>query len=159
MQAAEWITIFKKMPEEYQELLMLSTNNGTEFAVQQFLRMDETFILVRGRLGGTTDANRIFVIPYDYLSFAYFNRPVSDERLAHVFGELLQSTAGERRHTVGESPPAEGDETTPAELAPELPQIDTATLQPQLRPAAAAPRSVAASLRERLLRSRGGPRQ
>ncbi len=160
MQASDWIALFKKMPDEYQELMMLVTNTGVELAVQQFLRLDDTQLLLRGRLGGTTDANRIFLVPYDYLSFVYFVRPISNAKLTAVFGELIEHVVAPKDY---EAEAVEEQPTPQIDIA-DLPQIDVASLQPQARPAAApaapatAPRSVAASLRERLLRARGGPR-
>jgi hypothetical protein len=163
MQAAEWSELFAKFPAEYQEILMLATNNGVELAVQQILRMDENYVLIRGRLGGTTDANRIFVVPYHYLSFVYFTQPVSNERLKPVFGDLrgdaLEPT-GREHEALDEVETQEVASRPEPEPEGDLPKIDVSTLQPQVRPAASGPKSVAASLRERLLRTKGGgPRQ
>jgi hypothetical protein len=164
MQVADWVALFRKFPVEYQELLMLATNNGIELAVQQVLQLNDTFILIRGRLGGTTDMDRIFMVPYDYLSFVYFTRPVSNEKLRPVFGELLAVGAGGveavSHETLSEVPAVDVATEPTGEDERDIPMIDPTTLQPQARPQqAVAPKSVAASLRERLLRSRGtGPR-
>lgn len=162
MQAAEWADLFRKFPPEYQELLMLATNNGIELAVQQILRMEDTYLLIRGRLGGTTDGNRIFMVPYEYLSFVYFTRPVSNDRLKSIFGDLLTGSlepAAQDLKALAEVEAQDVQVQPEAEEAGDMPQIDVSTLQPQVRPIGTGPKSVAASLRERLLRSRGtGPR-
>ena len=140
---------------------MLATNNGVELAVQQILRMDDTHLVIRGRLGGTTDANRIFMVPYVYLSFCYFTLPVSNERLKPVFGDLLADDAFEAvpqdHQALADVETQEVESAPVVDIAGDMPKIDVSTLQPQVRPATG-PKSVAASLHERLLRTRG-PRQ
>ncbi len=89
MRAQEWIELLKKIPVEYHEQLLVATTQGVEISFQQLLQITEHYVLVRGRLGGTTDAGKIFCLPYDRLLYLVLTRPVSDARLAELFGPLL----------------------------------------------------------------------
>jgi hypothetical protein len=52
-----------------------------EIAVEGVARIEQDVILVRGRVAGTADARRVFILPYDRLSSVYVNRPVALEEV------------------------------------------------------------------------------
>ncbi len=138
MRAEDWIELLKKIPVEDHETLTAATTLGVEIAFQQVLQVNEQFVLVRGRLGGTTDAGRVFCIPWDRLLYLCLTRPMTDMRLAELFGPLL-------------SPPR-------PDLLAAATQPEAAMLQPEPTPVTPMPveqatpfkPGAAATLRERL---------
>ncbi len=88
MNARTWISLFRHIPPEKQSQFTLITSNGTEMTVASFIRIEEEFVLVKGRLSGSQDAGRVFFIPYAMIdSFSYTN-PVRDSEVDELFGTL-----------------------------------------------------------------------
>lgn len=85
MQADLWKAILRRIPGEHTDNLMMMTAQGTEINVQALLRMEEDFMVLRGRLAGSTDAGRIFILPYEHLDHMGFQKPLSDVQLQAVF--------------------------------------------------------------------------
>lgn len=59
-----WEALLKHIPPEQHNKYMLLTANGTEIAVQSFLRIEQELVVLKGRLAGSQDQGRIFFIPY-----------------------------------------------------------------------------------------------
>src|SRR5262249_53533130 len=55
MQSRTWISLLNRIPQELQDFLVLVTSIGTEISIQSILRIEEEYIVLRGRLAGTTD--------------------------------------------------------------------------------------------------------
>lgn len=89
MMDKDWVEFFKAIPEQEHELLMVSLKNGAEVAFQRIMKYMDKIMVVRGRLGGTDDADRIFCIPYEHIDLAFFTRPQSDQVVQDMFGELI----------------------------------------------------------------------
>jgi hypothetical protein len=127
MQSAAWVPLLKLVPPELQDNLNLVTTAQREIAVQWFAQFADDYLVLRGRLGGTTDQDRVFVVPYDQICYLGFSRPVKDEVLQRIFGELLPPpvpvAAAPPPRPVEEVPqPAAAPEPTPPpapEVAPE----------------------------------------
>ena len=83
---ASWATLLRQIPEEQHNQLMLRTANGTEISVQNFLRIDYEFAIFKGRLAGSQDAGRLFILPYSNLDYLGINRFVKDEEYTEIFG-------------------------------------------------------------------------
>lgn len=66
---------------------MLLTSIGTELAVQGVLRMEENYLVLRGRMAGTTDSGRIFFVPYDQINYIGFIKPVKEKEIFAMYGE------------------------------------------------------------------------
>src|SRR4051812_45347760 len=76
-----WPTIFRSFrPEDY-KFLVVSTNNGLEVAVQEITRVEDALVIIRGRIAGTPDSGRLFLLPYAQLSSVYVNRVVRMEEI------------------------------------------------------------------------------
>jgi hypothetical protein len=117
--------------------MLLGISNGSEIAVQDFLRIDDDFLLARGRFGGTNDMGWVFCLPYDQLTFFTFTRSIDEQLLRSIFGELL--------HSLTESAITEGH--TPAEQ-PAITEPSVGVSEPKAGPQE---KAGASSLRERLL--------
>jgi hypothetical protein len=86
MQADLWKALLRRVPAEQMDNLVLMTAQGTEINVQAVLRMEEHWMVLRGRLAGSNDGGRIFCLPYEHIDHAGFQRPLSDEQLQAIFG-------------------------------------------------------------------------
>jgi hypothetical protein len=117
MQADLWKALLRRIPEEHADNLMLMTAQGTEINVQMILRMEEDVVILRGRLSGTSDAGRIFMVPYEHLDHIGFQRPMTDAQLQAALG--ITVTAATRPAPAAETaPPPAAPEAAPAAPAP-----------------------------------------
>jgi len=76
-----WPTIFRSFRPEDHRFLVVSTNNGLEVAVQEIVRVEDALAIIRGRIAGTADSGRLFLLPYAQLSSVYVNRVVRMEEV------------------------------------------------------------------------------
>ena len=83
---ASWATLLRQIPEDQHNQLMLRTANGTEITIQNFLRIDFEFVIFKGRLAGSQDAGRLFILPYSNFDYLGINRMVKDEEYNQIFG-------------------------------------------------------------------------
>jgi hypothetical protein len=119
MRNSDWTKLLRKIPKDEQAALLLGLSSGAEVAVQDFLRIDEDFLVARGRIGGTTDAGRVFCLPYDQLTFFMFTRDMVDDRMRAIFGELDVSMAERILKDDQESPHAAEPDPIPETASPE----------------------------------------
>src|SRR5205807_8003035 len=61
--------------------------SGIEVSIQTVLRAEEKYLVIRGRLGGTTDGGRIFFIPYDQVGYLCINIEMPETQIQAMFGE------------------------------------------------------------------------
>ncbi len=117
---SSWATLLRQLPADQHNQLMLRTANGTEIAVQDLVRIDFEFVIIRGRLSGSQDNGRVFILPYGNLDYVGVNRFVKDEEYNALFGSLVLADPEARAVT----PPA----ATPSLAATKL-TVPDATLQ------------------------------
>jgi hypothetical protein len=87
MQSRTWIKLLQRIPADKHEILAITTSSGTEISIQTVLRLDEDFVLIKGRLAGTTDLGRVFFIPYDQINFLGITKEVKESEIAGLLGE------------------------------------------------------------------------
>ena|SRR5438105_4258013 len=122
MKAASWKALLRRIPREHHHNLMVMTTVGVEFAIQAILRIDEEYIILRGRLSGSTDTGRSFFIPYDQINYLGFQRAVGEETIYGYYGEtppaaIAVTPVGDPDATPTEALPAA--ELPISEVAPE----------------------------------------
>lgn len=156
MKREDWIRIFEKLPETMHDLVVFSLSSGIDVYNQRFLRYDEESLLVRGRLGGTDEGARIFLVPWTELRMIFFARPVEDDVLFNVFGDLIggvrKSMSSKTRQEQEEQQEKEDDEE---EFRPEPVRLPVASVQSLAE--ATAPKTEMSALRSRLLQQRKPP--
>jgi hypothetical protein len=128
MQNAAWMTLLRQIPPNRHEIVVLVTCAGTEISMQNLVRLEENYAVVRGRLSGTTDTGRIFFIPYDQLNYLGFQKELKDADIHAIYGEREPEPAKVISSADNESPPptqSEPPALDPAELRPQdPPQLD-----------------------------------
>jgi hypothetical protein len=109
MQGKAWMELIAKIPAVQLDGLGLITSSGVEINIQTIFRMEEDYILLRGRLMGTTDAGRIFFVPYDQINCLVYQRLLKDHEVEAWFGAPMPSTMAAPVETVpaAESAPEE----------------------------------------------------
>jgi hypothetical protein len=85
MQNAEWVALFSKMPQAIHAKLVLVLQNRSDIAIDTIFRLEPSFIVLRGRLGGTTETGLLFMVPYDQITSFYINREVKEEEINTIF--------------------------------------------------------------------------
>jgi hypothetical protein len=87
MEAAGWIAVVQIIPTEYHDGLTLMMQNGLEINLQSILRLEEEFLVCRGRTMGSTDAGLIFFIPYDQINCLGYSKLVKEPVVHSWFAE------------------------------------------------------------------------
>ena len=65
-------------------------------SVDMVARFEETYVVFRGREGGTSDEGRGFFVPYDEISYIRIERPVRVGELKMMYGETGYQDAEDR---------------------------------------------------------------
>jgi hypothetical protein len=120
MQNSSWIALVRLIPAALHNQLALVTTIGLEIAVQDVFRLEEEYMVVRGRLAGTTDSGRIFLVPYDQVNFIGLQKMLKEQEIEALFngtyGAAEPTTATEVAE-VDEPPEADSPVEPPGELA------------------------------------------
>jgi hypothetical protein len=85
MTSDEWIDMFHLIPEGEQKLVII-LHNGTELCVDTIVRFELSFMVLRGRAGGSIDEARGFFVPYDQISCLRVDRMLKVEDLQAMLG-------------------------------------------------------------------------
>jgi hypothetical protein len=135
MQPANWIAFLSRLSAEEHTHLLFSVNNGHEIAAQEIVAMESDFLLIRGRLGGSSDANRVFCIPYDRLTYVWYTHSATPEVLAHLSGKPIESFVASTPQLTADIP-AEAPAPEPAKTeAPPPPALSVPLPEPPRRSA------------------------
>ena len=87
MRREDCMEMFKRIPEGMHPQVNLVLRNAFVLSVDTIARFEETYIVFRGREGGTSDEGRGFFVPYDEVSYIRIERPVRVGELKQMFGE------------------------------------------------------------------------
>jgi hypothetical protein len=87
MQYGVWLNLFRRLPPEQHNNFMVVTTTGTEIAIQNVMRIEEEWIIVRGRIAGSSDAGRVFYVPYSQIDFAGFQKALKEEEYDAIMGK------------------------------------------------------------------------
>jgi hypothetical protein len=113
MQDAAWVKLLRHIPASEHANLLLVTTSGREIAIQTLLRIDPQCLALRGRLAGSTDAGRIFFVPYSHIDYFGFQQALKEAEFHELFADLDSLPPAES--TV--APPAPSSAPEPAEPA------------------------------------------
>ena len=150
MQGADWIEVLRRIPANLHDQLALGLVTGAEIVMQQLIRMDNEFLIIRGRMSGSTAEGRVMLVPYSHLTLVAFNKYLNEGDVQDLFG-------GSAPAQIVAPAPVNGvlaSLAPAATLAPQLPPAQ-ATLPPPepangTRPKAPSKSILLARLRERL---------
>jgi hypothetical protein len=115
MQNAAWVELLQRIPPPLRDHMVLVLPTGSEIAIQGILRMEEEFVVIRGRTTGT-DQGRILFLPYSQIIWFGFSRQVKEVEIKAMFGEGEPEPAQEG--APAESAPAQALAAAPADSTP-----------------------------------------
>jgi hypothetical protein len=94
MQSDMWAWLFRQVPAEQYNQIVIMTSTGTEIAVQCLLRIEADFVAIKGRLAGSQDAGRVYFIPFCNIDYFGLQRDVKETEFDAIFGagSLVAST-------------------------------------------------------------------
>lgn len=81
----EWIDMFRAVPESEHTKLVIVLHTGADICVDTLVRFEKTFLVLRGRLGGTIEEARAFMVPYDQMMCLRIERVIKIEELEAMF--------------------------------------------------------------------------
>jgi hypothetical protein len=87
MKGASWVALLRRIPPAMHGNLVLVTTTNTEIVVQNLVRLERDFVVIRGRMSGSQDSGRIVIIPYDQINYAGFVKKVEDADLQAILGK------------------------------------------------------------------------
>ena len=87
MRREDCVDMFKRVPELSHAYMNVVMRNQSVLAVDLVVRFEPTYLVMKGREGGTTDENRAFFVPYDEISYLRLERPVKISELKAMYGE------------------------------------------------------------------------
>ena len=93
MTNAEWVVLLRRIPEAEHSKLAFVLQTGAEAFVDALLRFDDSFVVFRGRIAGSTDELRGFFLPYDQILCLRLDRIVRVEELHEFFPNTLESNS------------------------------------------------------------------
>lgn len=148
MHGSAWVELLRRIPADHHDKIVLNTGAGTEVNLQTVLRTEGHYLVIRGRLAASTDAGRVFFVPYEQIRLLGFREAISEAKVAEWFG--------------GPAPAPASSEAGHTMLSTQLPAVP---LAPGSNGSASAPQPASspalspakAALLERLRRARLGP--
>jgi hypothetical protein len=120
MHDAAWMKLLRHIPASEQSKLMLVTTGGTEITIQCLLRLDPECLALRGRLAGSTDAGRVFFVPYSHIDYFGFQQPLKEAEFHELFSSL-EALSGELTEEAASTSPTTASNAAAPSLVPANP--------------------------------------
>src|SRR5438477_9786838 len=93
MQNNDWIEVFRLIPTDQHNPLVLTTVSGIDLNIESVLRTESSMLVFRGRVSGSTDDGRVFFLPYRQIDFLQINRFVKETEITEMFEKARQAAA------------------------------------------------------------------
>lgn len=87
MDAASWIDLVQIIPQDLHDGLCVVMQSGLELNLQSILRLEERFMVCKGRMTGSTEGGITFFLPYDQITCLAYPKPLKEDVLHSWFGE------------------------------------------------------------------------
>jgi len=143
MQNSAWIDLFRRIPADLHNTLTVITTVGIEIAIQNLVRIEEHYVVIRGRLAGTTDTGRAFFIPFSQINYLGITKEIKEPQLRALYGEAPPAAEAERKADAATTEPAAvqppAAEATPAPAPPPEPAPAPPAPLPPVAPTSPAP--------------------
>src|SRR5262245_28079089 len=131
MQNAEWIALLRQIPKELHSQLVLVAQNRSDISVESICRLDPTYMVIKGRIGGTTEAGLLFMFPYDQISTVYVGREMKEDEIE----TFLQNMAPVNRLSTPSQQGTGGGSKLPGSATPAGTAKSAVPVAAQARPA------------------------
>ena len=117
MQPTPWVDMLRLVPEAERTKLVIVLVNGTELCVDTIIRYEESFVVMRGRVGGQVEEARGFFVPYDQMLCLRLDRIVKVEEMQEFFGPSESTLTPAARETPLVPPSNQPTPTVPTDPA------------------------------------------
>src|SRR5215212_9966315 len=87
MRREDCVDMFKRVPEPSHAYMNVVMRNQSVLAVDAMVRFEPTYMVMKGREGGTTDEGRAFFVPYEEIAYLRLERSVKISELKAMYGE------------------------------------------------------------------------
>lgn len=151
MQRDDLISLLKKIPESLLDQVVFSLSTGIDVYTQRLLQFGDEALLIRGRLGGSDESERVFLVPWPEVKMIFFSRPVEDVVLFNIFGDLI----GGVRKSLASQPKKDEEEHDEDEHRPMPVRLPAAPATPAAEPSR--PGVDVSEIRNKLLQPRKPP--
>lgn len=140
MQNSTWIDLLQRMSPEQHAQLVITTNNGTEIYIQSLFRIENEYLAMRARMGGSSDLGKTYIVPFNQIHYLGFREDLKEAVVQAIFAG--PNGTGERGSSPAPSANGSGGEpvaTAPPENGPKVPAplANKAALLERLRKARA----------------------
>ena len=88
MRREDCVDMFKRIPEVSHAYINVVMRNQSVLSVDLIIRFEATYLVMKGREGGTTDENRGFFVPYEEIAYLRLERAVKVSELKAMYGEM-----------------------------------------------------------------------
>jgi hypothetical protein len=130
MQDLAWIALLHRIPAAYHSGLILATASGADVVVQSIVRLEDDFLIFRGRPAGTSDAGKLMILPYGQINYVLYPGRLNDQQILAMFGERDSDFAAVPNNLPApvstpqpvEAPEPEAAEPVASESAPASPE-------------------------------------
>src|SRR5438552_16479912 len=99
MRSNFWVSVLQLLPEQYHGKLLWVCSSGHEINLTSIFRMEEDYMIIRGRLAGSTDAGTFVFLPFDQLVYIGFREEIKETEMQNIWTEAPLAAA------VAEAPP------------------------------------------------------
>jgi hypothetical protein len=120
MQGSGWLSVLSRIPAQKHDCLIIVTNTGAEIVLREIVRVENDFMILRGRMAGSTDEGRVIIMPFDQVTYFAFNKMMPEAELQAMFGKsastvkwLTVEPPPGADSAIAAAPPAEQPETGP----------------------------------------------
>jgi hypothetical protein len=105
------VDLFKRIPERYHYQVNLVLRGQGLITVDTVVRFESTYLVLRGREGGSVEENRAFFVPYEEIAYLRVERALKLSELKKMYGETgyVDSEDSLAQPAAVESPEAEVD--------------------------------------------------
>jgi hypothetical protein len=124
MRKEDCVDMLQRIPLETHPQINFILRNGCILSVDTIVRYEATYIIFRGREGGSTDENRAFFVPYEEICHLKIERAVRIGELKKMYGEAGYVDAEDRLSVAAEAE-AEAAKTAAAAEAEAAAQVAT----------------------------------
>jgi len=133
MNHSRWADLLRLVYARQRHNMMVMTSGPLEIAIQDILRMEEEYLVIRGRMAGTNNDGRIFFVPYDQLIYVGLQKPVKPGDVVALYDSTLPveiQPVAESAEAAVEPETDPADEPNPA-APPGTPHGTTPTASPK----------------------------
>lgn len=97
MRQEDCVDVFGRIPDSIHAQTNLVLKNGMILSIDTIIRFEGTYVVLRGREGGTTDEGRTFFVPYEDIAYIKIERVMrlQDVKKMYADGGLADKTEAE----------------------------------------------------------------